>query len=139
MRVTAPPSRERLTALALRTLDDALALAEHGPVKRTFGHRLALAWLAHEGIGLPWHYDAFWKAMAEEHATQIGEYPRYMRTRDLTGLLNHWYLSPGWEIPNAVQRGEWERRVTPGGARAKPPPRISVSDRPPELEEPSEQ
>ncbi len=120
MRVAAPPSRERLTALALRTLEDALALAEHGPVKRTFGHRLALAWLAHEGIGLAWHYEAFWKAMAEEHRRENVGYQSYMRTRDLTGLLNHWYLSLGWEVPGQIQRGEWSRHIRPNSQSVIP-------------------
>lgn len=113
MRVVGPPSRERVTAIALRILEDALAQAHAGPVKRTMGHRLALAWLAHAGVGLPWHYETFWTAMADPHAhADIEQYRQYMRTRDLTSLLGHWYMSLGWEEPCIVQRGKWAMAYT---------------------------
>jgi hypothetical protein len=106
MRV-APPSKDRLTQLALRALEEALAEAERGPVKRHFGHRLALAWLAHCGIGLDWHYAKFWNAMADAHPRENDTFKHYLRSRNLSGLLDHWYLSLGWERPCPVQRAAW--------------------------------
>jgi hypothetical protein len=118
MRVAGPPSRERLTAMALRILEEALALADYGPVKRTLGHRLALAWLAHEGIGLPWHYEAFWKAMGDPY---VWANPHYnLRSRDLTGLLDHWYRQIGWEAPCCVQRANWKRERSVSGTNRQP-------------------
>lgn len=99
MRVLDHPSRARLTALALRALEDAATEARQGPVRRTFGHRLALAWLAHEGIGLPWHYEHFWTTMADPFVTANDLYKSYQRTTTLNGLLDYWHLALGWKRP----------------------------------------
>lgn len=123
-----PPSRNRITALALRTLEDALAHADHGAVKRTMGHRLALAWLAHAGIGLEWHYEAFWEEMAVVRGVSLESQERYQRITRLTGLLDHWYRSLGWEAPCCVQRGHWADLAAPGGPREKQAPRVSAKD-----------
>jgi len=54
------PAQADLTHLALRTLEDALAEAEHGPVRRRWGHRLVLAWLVKAGIAERWHGRGRW-------------------------------------------------------------------------------
>lgn len=101
------PTRERLTAIALRILEDALAQGNHGPVRGTLAHQLALAWLAYEKIGLDWHYRNFWQEMAAEGSKDT--YKNYFRTTTLTGLLNHWYGQLGWPAPSVVERGEWAK------------------------------
>jgi hypothetical protein len=52
--ISCMPRKADITGLALRTLEDALAEAEHGPIRRQWGHRLALAWLAQTGVAEPW-------------------------------------------------------------------------------------
>jgi hypothetical protein len=97
-----------LTRLAMRTLEDALARAHHGPVKRTWGHRLALAWMAQTGIPLDWHCQKFWQAMIEDHdGDDRPAYASMYRVNDLTGILDNWYLKMGWKIPGCIQRGKW--------------------------------
>lgn len=105
------PPRERLTAIALRILEDVLAQGNHGPVKGTLAHRLALAWLAYEKIGLQWHYRIFWQEMAAERPKDT--YKNYIRVTTLTGLLNYWYTQIGWERPCSVQRREWADAYDP--------------------------
>lgn len=125
-RVASPPTRERLTAISLRILEEAAALAYHGPVRRTLAHRLALAWLSYEGIGLPWHYEAFWKRMAEP---LFGQNPEYrLRYQGLTGLLDYWYRQLGWEAPCSLQRGQWKRQRSVTGTNRQPQDAKSVVD-----------
>jgi len=117
-RVASRPTKQRLTAIALRILEEALASARHGTVRRTLAHRLALAWLAHERIGLPWHYDAFWRAMAESYDYAPAEYG--LRSRDLTGILNYWYQATGRQIPSHTQRAEWATQRSVSGTNRQP-------------------
>jgi len=105
------PSRDRLTALALRTLEDALAQATFGPVERTWGQRLALGWLSHIGAATDVQCANFWKALVDEYRWTCTEaYSHYMRTTILSGCLDHWYLELGLERPCLVQRGKWAQR-----------------------------
>jgi len=108
------PARDDLTRLAFRVLEDALAQANHRPVQRTWGHKLALAWIAQTGITLPWHCNAFWQYMVEPYANENAGYQRYLRTSHLTGLLDNWYRKLGWNPPDCVQRGEWARLAGTG-------------------------
>jgi hypothetical protein len=61
---------EQLTALALRTIEEATADALKAPVKRTSGHALALAWLLHFVPHSPpperWPFTNFWEALIVE-------------------------------------------------------------------------
>lgn len=110
------PARIDLAPLALRTLEDALAqiVAADGPIERTWGQRLALAWLAHEGVAERWQCDAFWRELAETktwaHTPETGE---YIRTTSLHGLLDCWYLRLGMRAPGLEQRGRWAARYRP--------------------------
>lgn len=87
------PTPGRLTALALRTLEEALEQAHSGPVKRNAGHRLALAWLARQKAGPDWHYKAFWDAMADDRNGNILDSGRYVRTTQMRSLLEYWKRS----------------------------------------------
>ena len=103
-----PPSRERMTLLALAILEEALAQKERGKIKRTRAHRLALSWIAYCGIGLEWHHKAFWKALADEHLNEANEtYRRSNRVRDLIMLLDYWWVDIGYQPPCVVTRAEW--------------------------------
>jgi hypothetical protein len=112
----------------MRTLEDALARAEHGPVQRTWGHRLALAWMARTGIPLDWHCKKFWEAMVKPHDKACSpEYARMYRSQDLSGVLDNWYRKLGWERPDCVQRGQWARDYAPAineAPAAKAAPRL---------------
>ncbi len=109
---TSRPARDRITDLALAMLEDALARAEHGPVERHHGHRLALAWMAHIGVAQDWQCVDFWREMASEDRSQIStDYARYCRTGRMTGLLDNWYRALGKACPSMVERGEKVRAV----------------------------
>ena len=61
------PTRTTLARLALHTLEDVLTEVEVYclPSARTWGQRLALAWLAHEGIAEEWQCHEFWKTAVD--------------------------------------------------------------------------
>ena len=107
------PNRNDITHLALRTLEDARAHACHGPIDRTWGHRLALAWLAHIEAGKDWHYREFWQQLANPTTTSAAGCVGYPRITHLTGLLDYWYSELGIMPPTAVQRGDWSRAAQP--------------------------
>lgn len=108
------PDRERITDLALETLEEVLARAEHGPVEHQQGHRLALAWLASRGALLDWHAAAFWREMADPHAGACTDgYAHYYRSSRLTGLLDNWYQQVGRKPPDRVERARRAKRYNP--------------------------
>ncbi|MXO86488.1 hypothetical protein GRI38_10675 [Altererythrobacter aurantiacus] len=76
-----------LTKLAILTIEDAARSAISGPVNRTFGVRLALAYLASRYNCERWPFDWFWRFLPE------GE--RKGRTANLTGALNAIYRQIG--------------------------------------------
>ncbi len=84
------PTPKRLSYLAIRTLEEALIEAEAGPVNRTCGHRLALAWLASQNAGLDWHYKNFWEAMVQTTSGGIQDGGKYIRTTTMHMLLHYW-------------------------------------------------
>jgi hypothetical protein len=61
---------DQLLKLALEAIEEAAAASHLGPVPRTRGLALALAWLLHygkEGETLPrWPFEAFWRELATE-------------------------------------------------------------------------
>lgn len=61
---------ERLRELALEAIEEAAAASHLGPVPRTRGLALALAWLLHFGKdGDPpprWPFESFWEGLASE-------------------------------------------------------------------------
>lgn len=61
---------DQLRQLALEAIEEAAAASHLGPVPRTRGLALALAWLLHygkEGEALPrWPFEAFWRELATE-------------------------------------------------------------------------
>jgi hypothetical protein len=107
--VATKPNPERLMVLAMRTLEDALAQAMHGPVPRTWGHRLALAWLANARIALAWQTRTFWQAMADPFTSSNGASAEYMRATAMIACLRSWYDGLGWPEPDPVQRDRWAR------------------------------
>jgi hypothetical protein len=61
---------EHLRKLALEAVEEAAAASHFGPVPRTRGLALALAWLLHygkEGEALPrWPFESFWQGLSNE-------------------------------------------------------------------------
>ena len=61
---------EQLRQLALEAIEEAAAASHLGPVPRTRGLALALAWLLYygkEGETLPrWPFESFWEGLASE-------------------------------------------------------------------------
>jgi hypothetical protein len=70
MRRMARIGPEQLRKLALEAIEEAAAASHLGPVPRTRGLALALAWLLHygkEGETLPrWPFKAFWRELGTE-------------------------------------------------------------------------
>ena len=61
--------QDHLRQLALETVEEAAAATHLGPVPRTRGLALALAWLRHRGADtvLPlWPFKSFWEGLASE-------------------------------------------------------------------------
>jgi hypothetical protein len=91
-------SEQRLIRLALDALEEAAAAAHHAPVFRTWGIRLALAYLAsrerHGGSGARWPFDQFWKYLPEQKQQD--------RWANLNAALNAVYLSVG-------EKRDWQR------------------------------
>lgn len=104
-------SHDRLARLALRTLEDALAQAQAGPVDCTWGQRLALGWLLQVGIAEEWQCAAFWTTLNDDHAWAVTAVAgQEMRITRLMGFLDTWYLTLGIERPCLQLRGRWARR-----------------------------
>jgi hypothetical protein len=103
-----------MTRLAMRTLEDALAQAGHGPVSRQWGHRLALAWLGHIGVAEVWQCREFWTDMrlVNTRPGQVDQ-SRYLRMSRLTDFLDTWYRQLGWSLPSHTQRGRWADAYMP--------------------------
>ncbi|HEY1309897.1 MAG TPA: hypothetical protein VGF02_03025, partial [Pseudolabrys sp.] len=86
------PPDANIALAALRSLEDALAQAEHGRVRPQWWHRLALSCLMQAGIAEPWQCRDFWKAMGDAHAwTPTPAYARSMRIGTMSGFLNTWW------------------------------------------------
>jgi hypothetical protein len=70
MRRMARIGPEQLRKLALEAIEEAAAASHLGPVPRTRGLALALAWLLHygkEGDTLPrWPFESFWQSLSNE-------------------------------------------------------------------------
>ncbi|MGE4430910.1 MAG: SOS response-associated peptidase family protein [Sphingobium sp.] len=99
------PAQGRIAALALETLEDALAQAQHGPVQREQGHRLALAWLCANGVALNWQCTDFWMAMADPMLwVPAANYAHGQRTQRMRAMLDNCYYRLGLELPS------WESR-----------------------------
>lgn len=108
------PSRDSVTNMALRTLEDALAQAECGPADLHWGQRLALIWLAHIGVAQKWQCETFWRALADpfDHAYHPNQV-QYLRTNDLRAVLRNWYEVLGLEEPSIEIRLRLARRYAP--------------------------
>ncbi|GGZ02813.1 hypothetical protein GCM10011614_17360 [Novosphingobium colocasiae] len=105
---------DRLTRLALRVLYDAAAEAEGGAPQRTWGHRLALAWLVERGVADQWQAAAFWRDLAMEWSWQEHDHiARYEQTTGLHGALTNWSLRLGIEPLDPVQLKHLTRRYLP--------------------------
>lgn len=82
---------EQITALALRTIEEATAEALKAPVTRTSGHALALAWLLHFVPCSPpperWPFTYFWDALVVERD--------HDRQAAITAAANAIYLALG--------------------------------------------
>lgn len=75
--MTNESDQERLTRLALRTLEEVTAQAKHRPVEHSWGIALALAYLHSVGLMKRWQAETFWREMSADYPEQAsGEYVR---------------------------------------------------------------
>ena len=92
---------DKLRKLALEAIEEAAAACHHGPVPRTRGLALALAWLLHygrEGEALPrWPFESLWQGLSNER-----EHDRWSAVNAATNAI---YLALG-------ERRESERQST---------------------------
>jgi len=99
-----------ITALALRTLEDALARAECGLPRRTWGDRMALSWLVREGIAEAWQAKLAWEALGDEAPGQRWEQDAaYITTTLLCGSLDRWHRIAGLPCPGMLERAHRAR------------------------------
>jgi hypothetical protein len=112
----------QLRKLALETVEEAAAASHLGPVPRTRGLALALAWLLHygkEGETLPrWPFEAFWRELATERL--------HDRWSGVNAAVNAIYLALGQERDRERQ-SEFERAAAEG---SKPKLKDSNDGRP---------
>lgn len=91
--------------MALCALEEVLGFAQQGPVRRSWGVRLALAMLVRGGIAEPWQANQFWSAMADAIPGRWSpDDERYIRTTLLSGALDNWHYGAGLEPPDAMER-----------------------------------
>lgn len=105
---------DRITRLAMSVLYDACARADCGEVERTWGHRLALEWLAGKGIAEPWQARAFRDDLAmqwDEH--QYDESARYIQVTRLTTALTAWSYRLGIEPLGPLEMARLARPYRP--------------------------
>jgi putative SOS response-associated peptidase YedK len=101
-----------LTALALRTLEDALAQSEYGAVDRTWGQRLALSHLLRSGIATEWQVRRFWQFLGEVGVSlHRSDKTDYIRSTSLHGTLDNWHYEAGMEPPDSMQRSAWAEAI----------------------------
>jgi putative SOS response-associated peptidase YedK len=101
------PLESDLTRLALRTLEDALAQVEHGPIPRQWGYRLALTWLVKAGITQPSRCQEFWRLLDDPFTWAVTIDTGEMRRGKLAGLLDMWHGNAGHQPPDSAQRSRW--------------------------------
>lgn len=95
---------DRITQLAMRVLQDAVARAECGQVERTWGHRLALEWLVRQQVAERWQAADFWNDLAMQWDRPEFEHnARYCQSQHLIGVLNAWSFRLGIDPPDPVE------------------------------------
>jgi putative SOS response-associated peptidase YedK len=105
---------DRVTALALRTLEDGAAQGEVGTVDRTWGHKLALEWLITVGVAQQWQTRQFWEAMAAPmRYTTMSPGEHDVRSTLLNGALDNWHYAAGIERADYLRRCLWARSYAP--------------------------
>jgi hypothetical protein len=102
---------DHLRKLALEAIEEAAAASHIGPVQRTRGLALALAWLLHygkEGEVLPrWPFEAFWRELVTERP--------HDRWSGVNAAVNAIYLALGEQrgrtMQSAFEQGSREARM----------------------------
>ncbi len=89
---------DRLTQFALNTLEEAVTEAsakakvvDASPMRRTWGIRLALAYLASKGVGERWLYDNFWDELVDPHESQSASTASYIRFTNLNTICGRFH------------------------------------------------
>ena len=106
-----------LRELALETIEEAAAAAHMGPVRRSRGIALALAWLRHRGSEkvLPlWPFNGFWEGLGSER--------QHDRWSAVNAAANAIYLA--LDVPRrpaVISAFECQLRHTSGGSEAAGP------------------
>lgn len=109
-----PMRIDRLSRLALRVLEDAVARAECGDVERTWGHRLALEYLTKVGIAEAWQAEAFWKGLAWQYDRHEYESSAsYSQVTHLTGAITNWGYRLGIKPLDPVEMLKLSRPYVP--------------------------
>ena len=108
------PNRNRLTRMALRTLEDALARAHNGSVEPLWGIRTALALLVDHGAADRQGAADFWRHMLEPAAWDGFESnAQYERTIHLRMVLSRCYAAIRLPEPDLAQRARWAQAYAP--------------------------
>jgi len=92
---------DRITRLALRTLQDVEAEAFNAVVELQWGHRLALAWLQQIGVAKPWQVRQFVEAITAPIDDPFrAEARHYVRGTLASGALRRWHVDLGLPDPD---------------------------------------
>lgn len=101
------PTESRLVAFALHALEEATARSHRGEVRRTWGLRLALAYLASRERSEPtarWAFAQFWRGLGHPRPRE--------RWALLNSALNAIYLAIGekrdWQLASKFERSRPE-------------------------------
>lgn len=90
---------DRLIKYALNVLIEAVMAADRDDsgaiIPRSWGVRLALAYLHHRGIGTAEDHQRFWHGMVDPHEGQPGTMGGYLRFRELSKLAEHFHKRAG--------------------------------------------
>lgn len=127
---------ERLTTLALLTLEDAADQDRRGPVKRTWGMRLALAWLHGSKLAEREDCEAFWEELVRIRTDQVNDtLANVCRAGDASRYLEGIYRSAGFvRTPEMMFLGaEGKRRKDNWTGRPPRDPAAPVRNLPPDL------
>lgn len=105
---------DRITRIALRTLEEAFAEGSAGVVQGYWGCRLAVEWLIAIKAARPWQAGSFLEVMSEPiHDTSATDIEHYIRFTRLNGALEHWHAELGIPRASMFKREQWAKAYAP--------------------------
>lgn len=106
------PDHTKMTNFALLTLEHVLGQADHGPVPRSWGARLALTWLHSQGADTE-DCKEFWAVMIDPKCGQSNEpLANICRAGSLSRLLERFYRTVGVQRAGMMYLGTTGKRST---------------------------